>query len=78
MNMNDMNFDNDVSSCKPSRPDYQKKSFGVGIAIAGLLLAIAGMLAFKLYSDRKAAYALSGATPLGICPAASAHACARP
>ena len=55
MNMNDMNFDNDVSSCKPSRPDYQKKSFGVCIAIAGLLLAIAGMLAFKLYSDRKAA-----------------------
>jgi len=55
MNMNDTNFDNDISSRKPSRPDYQKKSYGVGIAIAGLLLAIAGMFAFKLYSDRKAA-----------------------
>jgi hypothetical protein len=55
MTMNDTSFNNDVSSCKPARPDYQKKCFGLGIAIAGLLLAIAGMLAFKLYSDRKAA-----------------------
>ncbi len=53
--MNDTTFHNDTGNCKPARPDYQKKSFGVGIAIAGLLLAIAGMFAFKLYSDRKAA-----------------------